>query len=227
MSKGQKIGIAVIVLLMIVIAANAMCLPSGSLPDSKTATRSTSAAAPAKTADELVAAMERNLAQLFPDRYKLDYDADARRVNIGIYMAEEDYWDIYANVTETGDRTSWDKLLNSTVEADRSWRQTFAANGQGDIFLVWSWLRSRTQTTNLIVATVANGEIVQDYFGTLSQQTVQETDGYYVLNQSSMIFHRPACEWVGEMDPANRYDFHGDRNDIIAQGYRACMVCNP
>lgn len=49
----------------------------------------------------------------------------------------------------------------------------------------------------------------------------------YVLNTNSMKFHRPSCNSVEKMSPRNRQDFHGTRDDVIAQGYSPCKNCNP
>ena len=49
----------------------------------------------------------------------------------------------------------------------------------------------------------------------------------YVLNTNSMKFHRPTCASIEKMSAKNRQDFHGIRDDVIAQGYDPCKNCNP
>ena len=49
----------------------------------------------------------------------------------------------------------------------------------------------------------------------------------YVLNTSSKKFHYPSCSSVGKMKSKNRKDYHGSRDDLIAQGYKPCGICNP
>ena len=49
----------------------------------------------------------------------------------------------------------------------------------------------------------------------------------YVLNTSSKKFHYPGCSSVGKMKAKNRKDYHGSRDDLIAQGYKPCGNCNP
>lgn len=49
----------------------------------------------------------------------------------------------------------------------------------------------------------------------------------YVLNTSSKKFHHPSCPSVGKMKAKNRKDYHGSRDDLIAQGYTPCGSCNP
>ena len=50
---------------------------------------------------------------------------------------------------------------------------------------------------------------------------------HYVLNTSSKRFHLPSCSSVDEMKPANREDFTGPREELIARGYKPCGRCNP
>lgn len=58
-----------------------------------------------------------------------------------------------------------------------------------------------------------------------SQAEEQETD--YVLNTSSKKFHRPDCPSVDSISEKNRQEYHGTREELIAQGYEPCGSCNP
>ena len=49
----------------------------------------------------------------------------------------------------------------------------------------------------------------------------------YVLNHNTMKFHHPSCRHVPEIKPKNRIDVVMTREDVIAQGYVPCKVCNP
>lgn len=49
----------------------------------------------------------------------------------------------------------------------------------------------------------------------------------YVLNTNSMKFHYPDCSSVADMSAKNREDYTGTREDLLAQGYSPCGVCNP
>ena len=49
----------------------------------------------------------------------------------------------------------------------------------------------------------------------------------YVLNTSSKKFHLPNCSGVSSMSESNRQDYTGTREDLIAQGYSPCGICNP
>ena len=52
-------------------------------------------------------------------------------------------------------------------------------------------------------------------------------DVTYVLNTHSMKFHLPDCESVMEMNPKNREDFKGTREELIEKGYSPCGACKP
>jgi len=49
----------------------------------------------------------------------------------------------------------------------------------------------------------------------------------YILNTKSMKFHRPNCDAVKEMNPKNREDFTGTREEVLEMGYDPCGGCKP
>lgn len=49
----------------------------------------------------------------------------------------------------------------------------------------------------------------------------------YVLNTNTMKFHRESCTHAASMSEENREEFHGDRNDLIEDGYSPCGTCKP
>ena len=49
----------------------------------------------------------------------------------------------------------------------------------------------------------------------------------YILNTKSMKFHRPDCDAVKEMNPKNREDFTGTREEVLEMGYDPCGGCKP
>lgn len=60
-----------------------------------------------------------------------------------------------------------------------------------------------------------------------AQSTQDDQQETYVLNTSSGKFHLPSCSSVEKMDPSNRQDYIGSREDLIAQGYSPCGSCKP
>lgn len=59
----------------------------------------------------------------------------------------------------------------------------------------------------------------------LKQASSDSEASDYVLNTRSMKFHRPDC--TGLPSDKNRKDVHAGRNELIAQGYSPCGICNP
>ena len=59
----------------------------------------------------------------------------------------------------------------------------------------------------------------------LSEQNSAEVS--YVLNTNSRRFHLPDCSSVAEMKSANRQDFTGTREELLAMGYQPCGRCKP
>ena len=49
----------------------------------------------------------------------------------------------------------------------------------------------------------------------------------YYLNTYRHKFHKPSCPSVVEMNPENKREFYGTREEAIARGYSPCHNCNP
>ena len=55
----------------------------------------------------------------------------------------------------------------------------------------------------------------------------EEKQVTYVLNRKTKKFHYPSCSSVTDMKPANRMDFEGTRDELLALGYDPCGRCHP
>lgn len=75
-------------------------------------------------------------------------------------------------------------------------------------------------------ATGESWETGDSAFSALESQA-EEQEADYVLNTSSKKFHRPDCSSVDSMSGKNRQEYHGTREELIAQGYEPCGSCNP
>ena len=61
-----------------------------------------------------------------------------------------------------------------------------------------------------------------------TQPAGEEKSGQdYVANKNTLKFHYPSCSSVAKMKQANRWDFHGTREELIAKGYVPCKRCSP
>lgn len=49
----------------------------------------------------------------------------------------------------------------------------------------------------------------------------------YILNTSSMVFHKPGCGSVKTMSDKNKQSYTGTRESVVDMGYSACGNCNP
>ena len=49
----------------------------------------------------------------------------------------------------------------------------------------------------------------------------------YVLNIKSKKFHDPACSSINDINPENRKEFTGTREQLILEGYSPCGKCKP
>lgn len=60
-----------------------------------------------------------------------------------------------------------------------------------------------------------------------SGQTDETAEEAYIVNTNTGKFHLPGCGSVQEMDPSNRLEFEGSREELISQGYEPCGRCRP
>ena len=49
----------------------------------------------------------------------------------------------------------------------------------------------------------------------------------YILNVKNKKFHKPDCSAASDISNANKQDFTGTRDQLIAQGYSPCGICKP
>lgn len=58
-----------------------------------------------------------------------------------------------------------------------------------------------------------------------SQGASEQQD--YILNVKNKKFHKPDCSAVNDTSSANKQDFTGTRDQLIAKGYSPCGICKP
>lgn len=49
----------------------------------------------------------------------------------------------------------------------------------------------------------------------------------YILNVKNKKFHKPDCSAASDISNANKQDFTGTRDQLIARGYSPCDICKP
>lgn len=81
------------------------------------------------------------------------------------------------------------------------------------------------KTSDLTFSTV-DSTLLPDETNESESGTTNENDEY-VLNIKSKKFHRPSCGGVKSMAQANRRDFIGTREELLADGYELCGTCKP
>ena len=58
-----------------------------------------------------------------------------------------------------------------------------------------------------------------------SQSASEQQD--YILNVKNKKFHKPDCSAASDISSANKQDFTGTRDQLIARGYSPCGICKP
>ena len=49
----------------------------------------------------------------------------------------------------------------------------------------------------------------------------------YIFNSSTNVFHRPDCRAVSSMKDENKIEITDTYQNMLANGYQACDICNP
>ena len=61
-----------------------------------------------------------------------------------------------------------------------------------------------------------------------AEPTVTEAATFaYILNANSRKFHNPYCGAVEDINPENKREYTGTRNELLEQGYSPCGLCKP
>ena len=62
--------------------------------------------------------------------------------------------------------------------------------------------------------------------GNSGNQSASEQQDY-ILNVKNKKFHKPDCSAASDISSANKQDFTGTRDQLIARGYSPCGICKP
>lgn len=71
-----------------------------------------------------------------------------------------------------------------------------------------------------------NGSGVSSASGAAGNQGASEQKDY-ILNVKNKKFHKPDCSAANDISSANKQDFTGTRDQLIARGYSPCGICKP
>ena len=82
---------------------------------------------------------------------------------------------------------------------------------------------------NVYVYNVQPGITIDYATGESWQEGAEPSDGdvTYILNTNSHKFHYPDCAGAASMSDANRQEYTGSREDLIARAYPPCGRCDP
>ena len=70
------------------------------------------------------------------------------------------------------------------------------------------------------------GDEASNADGTAGNQGASEQQDY-ILNVKNKKFHKPDCSAASDISSANKQDFTGTRDQLIAKGYSPCGICKP
>ena len=90
-----------------------------------------------------------------------------------------------------------------------------------------SWLSGEEPEEQETPAETVTEPVGEDGGTTENTQTQATEEATYILNTNSHKFHLPDCSGAASISDANRQEYTGSREDLIAQGYAPCKQCNP
>lgn len=62
---------------------------------------------------------------------------------------------------------------------------------------------------------------------TTTYETVTTIKITYIVNINTGKFHYPDCPSVEQMNDNNKWEYSGDRDDLVSRGYKPCKKCEP
>ncbi|MBQ8636546.1 MAG: DNA/RNA non-specific endonuclease [Clostridia bacterium] len=71
------------------------------------------------------------------------------------------------------------------------------------------------------------GESTADEIPQKSDVKENSPEREYILNTNSKRVHMPGCSSVGDIMEKNKEIYHGNLEDLLNGGYKACKSCNP
>lgn len=63
--------------------------------------------------------------------------------------------------------------------------------------------------------------------GDSDSEAAADTDTVYVINTSSMKFHKEDCSSISSMNQANKKVVTSTRDKLVSEGYSPCGICKP
>lgn len=63
--------------------------------------------------------------------------------------------------------------------------------------------------------------------GDSDSEAASDVDTTYVINASSMKFHKEDCSSIFSMNPANKKVVTSTRDELVSEGYSPCGICKP
>ena len=146
----------------------------------------------------------------------LEDNGEAVQFNVFVYNVEPGVAIDYV----TGE--SWESSETPQVTSKGSATITTAAAARADKAAAGSANGSKADggSSSGSGAASGNGSNSSSNQGTSEQQD-------YILNVKNKKFHKPDCSAASDISSANKQDFTGTRDQLIAKGYSPCGICKP
>ncbi len=146
--------------------------------------------------------------------------------------------DLEGDIVCTSDGTTITFTTGKTATADL-YAAGAKASGTGSKSTGASTTQSTSQSGTSQSAVAGGGNAAQSASQTAGQTTDQTAQAAqagaasdsqsidYIVNKSSKKFHYPNCSGVAKMKESNKQAVNSTRDQLIAQGYSPCGICNP
>lgn len=187
--------------------------------------------------DRIYLAMRNVLEDKAPDQYYIDIDKDEQIIIIDLWFRDVTAATANSALQNSEGLAKWNEKRDYAAQLSQEFQFLLDRGGQYDYSVVVRFV-NRFDTMQVLVA-AERGEVIYDVVeATPAGETVPEPEwstdvsatsmeSVYVTNTFTKIFHLAGCPFAARISAENRVDFHGDRADLIAQGYLPCTYCDP
>ena len=148
----------------------------------------------------------------------IEDNGEAVQFNVFVYNVEPDVAIDYV----TGE--SWESSETPQVTSKGSATITTAAAARADKAAAEGSAGGGSGSGTDSGTASGNGSSSAD--GTGRNQGASEQQDY-ILNVKNKKFHKPDCSAASDISSANKQDFTGTRDQLIAKGYSPCGICKP
>lgn len=125
------------------------------------------------------------------------------------------------------------RAIGDAIGADISWNsETKTAHisyNNHDVYVKCNVINTNYTAANKTTASTPsrNTSSYSSNKNSVSSNTANTYSMTYIVNTNTGKFHYPTCSSVSEINPSNKAQYNGTREELIKMGYSPCKRCDP